>query len=115
MTILTSLTHGGVSVSEQVTVAIIALIGVFLTAAFALIGAVVAAVISAKQKATSDLVASLQEEVKRQDERITALEDELEEAHQQKRRAIDYAHELLRWIATGTPPPPPDWPADLRR
>jgi hypothetical protein len=77
------------------------------------LGGIAVAVISARQKATETLIATLQQEIERGREVIAEHGDRIEVLEVRDRLLTDYALMLRQHIIDGFPPPPPPWPTGL--
>lgn len=83
------------------------------TAAYGLIGVVLAAVISlmsVRMGRKGDRETAF---IDRLEKRLEAVEQDLAESIRRERLMGDYLEELRRHIAAGSPPPPPPWPEGL--
>ncbi len=84
-----------------------------IVAALALAGTVGTAVLAARQKGLTDLVAALQREVQALRDKASDNESRIARLERRDRAWADYVHVLRRHITQQKPPPPPEWPPGL--
>ncbi len=82
-------------------------------AALALAGTIGTAVLAARQKGLTDLVAALQREVQALRDKVVDNETRIATLERRDRAWADYVHVLRRHITQQKPPPPPEWPPGL--
>ncbi len=84
-----------------------------IVAILGLTGTVGVAVLTAKQKGLTDLVAALQAEVDKLRDKASDNEARIAKLERRDRQWANYVHVLRRHITDQKPPPPPEWPPGL--